>query len=154
MSSVRSASASAYRRQAMAKRNQFAPPVPYEDEEQATFVGWLELVGLKFTAIPNHTYNPHHSQQNKNRRIGLRKGLPDMVVVVPHTHSKDGRGHLLFIEMKRIKDSSVSSDQKLWIAALNMMGAEGVEAHVAKGANEAIAIVSKYIHPATNISPF
>lgn len=132
----------------------FDAPVPLEDEEQAEFVLWLEQVGLKFTAVPNHTYNPHKSQQNKNRKLGLRRGFPDMIVLVPHWQSKDGQGHFLAIEMKRIKGSSTSTEQKSWIAELNMIGATGVEAHVAKGANEAIGIVASYLHPETNISPF
>lgn len=132
----------------------FDEPIPLEDDEQIEFVQWLEDTGLKFTAIPNHTYNPHKSQQNKNRRLCLRRGFPDMIVLVPHWQSKDGQGHLLAIEMKRVKGSSTSSEQKAWIAELNLIGAAGVEAHVAKGAAEAIAIVANYFHPATNISPF
>lgn len=128
--------------------------VPTEDQEQIEFVQWLEQNKLKFTAVPNHTYNPHRSQQMKNHRLGLRKGFPDMIVLVPHYMSKDGRGHLLAIEMKRQRGSTTSPEQKLWIASLNMLGAVNVEAHVCKGAQDAIFAVCRYIHPETNISPF
>jgi hypothetical protein len=110
-------------------------PVPTEDEEQINFVQYLELRNLKFTAIPNHTYNPHRSQQLKNYRLGLRKGLCDMLVVLP------GIG-LVFVEMKRVKKSVTSSEQRSWIEALNTC--PGVAAHVAKGCDEAISIIESY----------
>lgn len=128
--------------------------VPLESDEQITFVDWLDLVGLKHTSVPNSTWTTSWKQKSHNKNMGLHAGFPDLIVVVPHWQSKDGRGHLLMVEMKRRKGGVVSPEQKVWISELNLMGADGVEAHVAKGADEAIAIVSKYIHPDTNISPF
>ena len=102
--------------------------VPTEDQEQIAVVQYLELNGYKFTAIPNHTYNPHRSQQHKNRVLGLRRGLPDLLVIA--------HGHLVFIEMKCRRGSSTSPEQKEWIKALNEV--DNVEAIIAKGADEAI----------------
>lgn len=109
--------------------------IPSEDEEQIVLVEYLELRGLKFTAIPNHTYNPHKSQQRKNYQLGLRKGLCDMLIVLPNVG-------LLFIEMKRTKNSTTSPEQKAWIKALNEC--PGTSAHECKGAVAAIAIVESY----------
>jgi len=138
----------------MTKVDPFALPVPSEDDEQQNFVSWLDQVGLRYTAVPNHTYNPHKSQQNKNRRLGLRKGFPDMIVLVDPDKSKDGHGHFLAIEMKRVKRSDTSPEQKAWVGAINALESPDVEAAICKGAQEAIWMVSKYIHPATGISPF
>lgn len=109
-------------------------PCPTEDQEQIEFVKYLELKGLKFTAIPNHTYNPNFSQQAKNKRLGLRKGLPDMLVVLP------GIG-LAFVEMKRVKGSSTSVEQRAWVEALNT--APGTEARICKGAAMAIDFIEE-----------
>lgn len=108
--------------------------VPSEDQEQIAFVDYLEIRGLKFTAIPNHTYNPHPSQQRKNYLLGLRKGLCDMVVILP------GIG-LAFVEMKRLRDSTTSIEQHEWIAALNALPA--TEARICKGCDAAVAFIEE-----------
>jgi hypothetical protein len=110
--------------------------VPLEDEEQETVVEYLELRGLKFTAIPNSTFTKSWSQKNKNRRVGLRAGLPDLLIALPGTG-------ILFIEMKRLEGSTTSAKQKAWIETLNKC--PGAQAYVCKGAVEAIAIIDKYL---------
>lgn len=109
-------------------------PVPSEDDEQIMLVAYLEARGLKFTATSNHTYNPHRNQQMHNRRIGLRAGIPDILVVLPGTG-------LIFIEMKRTKGSTTSQEQKDWIEALNTC--PGVEARICKGCEAAVAFIEE-----------
>jgi hypothetical protein len=128
--------------------------VPLEDDEQIAVVQWLELQGLKFTAIPNHTYTTSWKQKNHNKRLGLRAGLCDMLVLVPPARSVDGKGYALFIEMKRTKGSTTSAEQKAWIEALNGLEAASVAAYVAKGADVAIDIISRHLKPGTTPSPF
>jgi hypothetical protein len=107
---------------------------PKESEEQAVFVDWLEYQGLKFTAIPNSTYTTSQTQKIKNYRQGLRPGLPDLLVIV-----KDS---IVFVEMKRKKQSKVSDTQQFWIDALNKC--DNVAAHVCYGADEAIETIKQY----------
>jgi len=109
---------------------------PLETEEQIDGVQWLELQGLKFTAIPNATYNPHRSQQAKNRREGLRPGLSDLLITITATQAIDNRGHLIFAEMKRIKTFKISDDQKGWSIVINGLEIPGVEYIFAHGADE------------------
>lgn len=132
----------------------FNPPLSCATQTHQAFAEWLELAGLRFTAVPNNTYSPYMNQKMKNRRLGLRRGFPDLVVLVPPSMPKDGHGHLLGIEMKRIRDSKTSPDQAARIKALNGLQSPDVEALVCKGAEQAIWAVCKHIHPATNISPF
>lgn len=108
--------------------------LPSEEMEQATFVQWLELKGIPFSAIPNSTYTTSWSQKNKNTRTGLRPGLPDLLLVLPHSC-------LIFIEMKKQKRGVVSAAQKQWIETLNTV--PNVQAYIAKGADEAIAVVER-----------
>lgn len=129
------------------KADVFELPVPTEDDEQYTFVEWLDLVGLRYTSIPNHTYNPWKSQQNKNRRLGLRKGFPDMIVLINPHRSKDGEGHLLAIEMKRKKGGKVDPEQAKWLGALTGLESPNIHATVAKGADQAIEFVNQYLRP-------
>lgn len=111
-------------------------PVPLEDEEQITFVEYLEAKNLKFTAIPNSTWTSSWKQKIKNKLLGLRPGLPDLVVALP--------GCLLFVEMKRLKGSKTSQEQKNWIAILNSI-CPHVEAVICKGALAAIQEVERRI---------
>lgn len=108
--------------------------IPTEDEEQIEFVEYLVVRELKHTAIPNHTYNPHHSQQNHNKKLGLNKGLCDVLVALPDIG-------LAWVEMKRIKGSVTSDEQKEWIRVLNLC--PGSEARVCKGAMAAIAFIEE-----------
>lgn len=108
---------------------------PLEEVEQIAFVKWLELKGLKFTAIPNSTYTKSIKQKVKNKRMGLRCGLPDLLIITP-------KG-LVFVEMKRKQGSVTSDEQKEWIEALNKL--QGVQAQVCKGADEAINFITKFL---------
>ena len=121
--------------------------VPLEDDEQIAFVSWCEDRGLKLSAIPNSTYTPHHSVKARNRRLGLRPGFPDLVVLVSPKQSRDGEGYFLCIEMKRIKLSKTSDEQKAWHTAINELGTLNVQAYVCKGADAAERIVRGYLKP-------
>lgn len=109
-------------------------PVPTEDQEQEALVRWLDLKGIKFTHIPNSTFTRSWKQKAKNKRMGVRKGFPDLVVMAPRK--------LLFIELKRTKGGVTSSHQKEWIDGLNEYS---VSAKVCKGCEEAIEFIKKYI---------
>lgn len=112
-------------------------PVPTEDQEQQTVVGWLNMKGLKFTAIPNSTYTTSWNQKRKNKLLGLNAGLPDLLVITP-------KG-LVFIEMKRAKKSlsKITVEQALWIRALNEC--PGVEARICYGADDAIHFIEELL---------
>ncbi len=116
--------------------------IPTEDQEQITFVGYLEMRGLLFSAIPNSTYSPHMSVKVRNRRMGVRPGVPDMVILLPDVG-------IAWVELKRIKGGVISEHQKQWIAALNLI--PGTEARVCRGADEAIAFIEE-LYPSSNVN--
>jgi len=104
---------------------------PLEDDEQAKFVQWLELKKYRFTAIPNSTYTKSWKQKAKNKRVGLRAGFPDMIVIV--------NNRLVAIELKRIyPPGKISDEQREWIDALNKCG---IKAMVCFGGDEAIKFI-------------
>lgn len=106
--------------------------IPTEYEEQVAFVKWLELRGYTFTAIPNSTYTTSYNQKRRNHAMGLRAGLPDLLVIA--------NDRLVFVEMKRIKGSVTSKEQKQWIEKLNNIN---IPARVCKGAHEAIKFIQE-----------
>ncbi|MCX6785942.1 MAG: VRR-NUC domain-containing protein [Candidatus Komeilibacteria bacterium] len=105
-----------------------------EDDEQKALVEYLELRHLKFTAIPNSTFTRSWAVKMRNKALGLRPGLPDLIVISP-------ANRLLFIEMKRVKGGVVSEFQKSWIEALG--SCPGIKAVVCKGADEAIKFIKE-----------
>ncbi|UNQ40917.1 VRR-NUC domain-containing protein [Prescottella equi] len=129
-------------------------PLPTEDEEQRTVVQFLELVGLRFSHIPMSTYTTSIKVKMRNHHLGVRPGVPDLLVVIPSHRAKDGKGRVLFLEMKRRKGGRLSSDQQDWIDALNALGVKSVSAHVCPGAERAIEVINQYLKPSPNVSPF
>lgn len=116
---------------------------PTEHQEQCTLVEWMEYQGLKFTAIPNSTYTKSWKQKVKNTQSGLRPGLPDLLIIIPIDKSRTCKAEMVFIELKRQKGGKTSESQKEWIEAIN--GA-GVAAHICKGCDEAIEVLSSYMN--------
>ena len=124
------------------------PPPPLEREEQIVFVNWLEEQKaegkiFQFTSIPNSTYTTSWNQKSENFKMGLRRGLPDMLVV-PAT------GCILFVEMKRLSGSTTSPEQKEWIDTINLCG--NCEARICRGASAAETRLQR-IRPQKELPP-
>lgn len=82
-----------------------------EDDEQKLLVQYLELKGYKFSALPLSTFTKSWAVKMKNKAMGVRAGVPDLMVIV--------KNKLIFIEMKKVKVGRLSPLQKEWIEALN-----------------------------------
>lgn len=106
-----------------------------EQQEQELLVQYLELKGIKFSALPLDTFSQHWSVKNRNKRIGVRPGVPDLLCIV--------KDRLLFIEMKKEKGGRLTENQKNWIETLNKC--RGVRAYVARGFEEAKKLIDKNI---------
>ena len=104
-----------------------------ERQEQELLVKYLEIIGYMFSALPLDTFTKSWAVKMKNKAIGVRPGVPDLMVIV--------KSKLIFIELKRTKGGVVSDFQKDWIERLNKC--DGISAYVCKGADEAINIIEK-----------
>ena len=102
-----------------------------EYEEQKAFVQYLEIKGYKFSALPLDTFTKSWSVRMKNKAIGVRAGVPDLMIIV--------KNNLIFIELKRTKGGVLSEYQKEWNKELN--NCNGIFAYVANGCDEAIKII-------------
>ena len=120
-------------------------PVPLESEEGNTLVAYLRTRGLKFHHSPNETGSSPEAKRRavRMKRQGTSSGFPDYTIIV--------NGHLIFIELKRRKGSATSQEQHAWIAALNEVN--NVQGFIAKGADEAIAIIESCLSPPTRPMP-
>ena len=117
--------------------------VPLEDEEVMAFHQWLALNHIPHSHIPNETWGSTPAMKAraiKMKRMGTSKGFPDLLVFVP-VYGIDGDPdayQMCAVEMKRIKNSRTSQEQKEW---LGILSASGVLCAVCKGAGEAIEFI-------------
>lgn len=114
--------------------------IPTEFQEQVAFLNWFELSfpGVRIFAIPNGTRTNIRSAI-KAKQEGVKKGVPDLYV--PEWK--------LWIEMKRIKRSSTSRDQKDWHEYLINICKDAVI--IGKGWQDASSQVVKLINLDRNL---
>lgn len=113
--------------------------IPTEYQEQCAFVTYLESLQAigkvrLFTANPNNTYTTSWGIKKKQQKEGVRKGYPDMTVITNKV--------LCFIEMKRVKNSKLGEEQKLWMDEIMRLG---IPCAVCHGSGEAIDFINKYL---------
>ena len=119
------------------KQKAMQPLIPSEHDEQCDFVEWLEVNRYKFSAIPNATWTSM-SQQQKNKKEGVRAGLPDLLIIV--------RNQIVWIEMKKKiyknrKNGGLSENQMAWHDVLN--ACDNCQVFIAYGADEARSIITR-----------
>ena len=117
--------------------------VPLEFDEQVCLVDYLEIKGLLFSKTAQETFTRSWGQKMKNKQSGLRKGLPDIFIILPKDKTKCGMTLLACIEMKRIKGGVTSPEQQVWIDSLASV--VGIVATVANGFDEAREFIDKYL---------
>ena len=71
------------------------------------------------------------------KRQGLKKGLPDIALLVPNKTFL-----ALFIELKADKNKRLSKEQKEWLDKLNSYGYKAVRCN---GSEEAIQVIKDYL---------
>ena len=120
------------------------PLFPTEAMEAHTLVAYLRVKGLKFHHSPNETGSSPEARRRAIRvkREGTSKGFPDYVILVG--------GSMLFIELKRVKGSVTSPEQKEWIEAINAI--PNCQAVICKGAQAAIDIIEQLVPASTDTS--
>ena len=107
---------------------------------QCQVVEYLELLILQkkvvcFSAIPSSTFTRSWGVKMKNKQSGVRSGVPDLLIVFPHT--------ILFLELKREITGVLSASQKAWRDALTHAG---IPSKVASGWEEARSCIDTISH--------
>jgi len=82
--------------------------------EHIEVASWLRVRGIRFHHSPNETYTTSYTALAKNKRMGVSRGFPDLLVVLS--------SGLVFIELKRVKGSRTSDEQTAWLEALTALG--------------------------------
>lgn len=125
------------------------PGVPLEDDEIIAFHQWLQLHNIPHTHVPNEVNGQTKALRMravKMKRMGTSAGFPDLVLFIPiyGVTGEIDAYQPAFIEMKRIKGSTVSQSQKEWLKIIDMAG---IPCAICKGAAAAIEFVENIINP-------
>lgn len=116
---------------------------PLEADEQISFVEHCAARNIRVVSTQNGTYIPkkngfnHFAYINRQKRMGLADGFPDLIVL-----AKNSEHEVLFLEMKRQKGGKLRDEQKEWIEFLDR---ENYAVGVAYGCDSAIRILNKYL---------
>ena len=118
-----------------------AQQIPTEDSEQAALFDWAAYSVGKYPELSLMHAIPNGGKRNivtaaNLKRTGVKSGVPDIFLPV----ARNGK-HGLYIELKRIKKSTVSANQKEWIIELEN---QGYQCAVCKGWEAAREVIIKY----------
>ncbi|HUV85403.1 MAG TPA: VRR-NUC domain-containing protein [Methanosarcinales archaeon] len=123
-------------------------PVPTEYEEQAAIFRLAQLYIHKYPSLRwlNGSLNGVRltiGNAMKCKRIGMKKGFPDLNLPV-----RCGKYPGLYIELKRIKGSSIQPEQREW---REFLLSQGYQHHFCKGSDEAWAAIVEYLEQESNL---
>ena len=115
--------------------------IPTEEEEQTAVFSWAELNLGRFPELRWLFHIPNGGKRSKReaarfRAAGVKAGVSDLFLPCPR-----GSYHGLWIEMKAL-DGRPSAEQKVFIGD---MKAAGYAALICYGAEEAEAVISRYL---------
>ena len=121
--------------------------IPTEDEECIAFVQWLNLHGIPCAHIANESKSSSRNAMirgAKLKRMGQSRGVWDYEVFIPIRGATDEVDcyQQVKIEMKRIKNAKVSTEQKEWGSIYELAG---IPCKVCYGAKEAIDFVESFL---------
>jgi len=116
-----------------------------EDDITIQVTEYLEVLLLQkkitaFSHVPQETFTKSWVTKKKNKAMGVRAGVPDMLIVYPDA--------VLFLELKRLKNGVVSEAQKSWLQALQGVRdktASEIYAEVACGFDQAKALIDYHL---------
>lgn len=113
-----------------------------EAQEQKIIIQWCEWNKHKYPELDMLIHIPNEGKRSPRagaelKRMGLKKGFPDLQLLVPN---KEYYG--LFIELKADKTKRLTKEQKQWLEKLNEYGYKAVRCN---GSEEAIDTIKEYL---------
>lgn len=117
-------------------------PVPTESAEQQCLFRWAGFQTGRFPELEMLYHIPNGGSRGKAeagrfRAEGVKAGVPDLCLPVAR-----GGFHGLYVEMKRLKGSKTSDEQKAWLAKLK---AQGYCVALCKGWQAAADVIMQYL---------
>jgi hypothetical protein len=125
------------------KKKIFIVPSPTEYVEQVSIFRRAQLYSRQYPELRflNGSLNGVRisiGQAVKLKNAGMKKGFPDLSLPI-----RRGGYSGLFIELKRIKDSSIEPEQRVWA---NMLTSQGYRHEFCYGADAAWEVITDYLN--------
>ena len=113
-----------------------------EYQLQTAVCKYLDLQGYLYCASMGGQYQKYHSQRNRAKATGLKRGIPDLIIYEPaNKYESDELWHGLAIELK-VGYNKATPEQLEWIKNLTN---KGYVASVCVGIDEALRIIEGYL---------
>ena len=117
-------------------------PVPTESDEQQALFDWADKLCFRYPELALLYHIPNEGKRSKTvgarlKREGMKSGVPDIHLPVPNE-----KYHSLYIELKRRKGSSTTTEQKVWLQLLCKYGNKAVRCY---GWEEAAKVITEYL---------
>ena len=115
-----------------------------EDDIQIALCQWLDIHDIKYWHTPNETWTSSWATKAKNKKKGVKAGVPDLTILIPY----DTGFFTLYLELKT-ETGTMSDDQKEWQSILSEV--DSCEYRCCKGLDEAIGIVENMLKNGQNL---
>ncbi len=112
-----------------------------EDTEQMKIINFCNIMSAYVPEYEMIYHIPNEGKRKngaKLKRIGLRKGIPDLCLPVPKMGFNG-----LYIELKKDTSKKASKEQKEWLFKLEQ---QGYATSLCFGADEAINLITAYMN--------
>ena len=108
-----------------------------EYQLQKAVCKYLDLQGILFCASMGGQYQKYHSQRNRAKASGYKRGMPDLFIYQPV-----GKWHGLAIELK-VGYNRATKEQLYWRNELNK---RGYVAEICNGLDETLEVINRYLN--------
>lgn len=93
-----------------------------EAEEQIALMNWAQMMSGVIPELKMLYHVPNEGKRSKAaggklKAMGLKKGVPDIVLPVPR-----GKYHGLYMELKRVDSGHATEEQLWWLEQLEWYG--------------------------------
>tara|TARA_R110002012_G_scaffold167637_1_gene331104 strand:+ start:557 stop:922 length:366 start_codon:yes stop_codon:yes gene_type:complete len=107
-----------------------------EYQLQKAVCKYLDIQGILFCASMGGQYQKYHSQRNRAKASGYKRGMPDLFIYEPV-----GKWHGLAIELK-VGYNRATKEQLYWRNELNK---RGYVAEICNGLDETLEVINRYL---------
>jgi len=124
----------------MKKSKSTRDDIPTEAQEQNRVAALLDQLTIDGAPVvwchpPNESYGISPQAGRNRKRAGVKRGCPDILIFSPGPKT----GKPVAIEMKRVKYSSTTPEQRDWLQKLDRQC--GWNTYIAKGFDQAVHIL-------------
>ena len=126
-----------------------AKAIPTERQEHDKTIAWARLMvetgqepRLRFLRSGFEGIRLTMGVRMQVKRQSIATGWPDLFLAVPRFSRLEQTYYGLFIELKRLKGGTVSSEQAIMIGDLQSLGYKAIEC---RGADHAISEIKRYL---------